>query len=176
MMRKWGLVLGCIFILQLLQLVFLFQERTSTQKGLVHPSKSDLMAVNPAREALEKEPAITGSNLTVRLLSTSPSREAEDFEVTAYSRRSEEGTADGITFLGLPVDVGIAAADPNVIPLGSVIWVEGYGYAFVADIGGKIKGKRVDVFIPNVSEALRFGRAMRKIKIIALPVYSPADQ
>jgi 3D (Asp-Asp-Asp) domain-containing protein len=94
---------------------------------------------------------------------------ADNFIVTAYSKSRSEGTDDGITATGLPADVGIAAVDPRVIPLGSIIWVEGYGYAIAADTGGKIKGKRVDVFFRSTRQALKFGRAKRKVKIIARP-------
>src|SRR5690606_7527698 len=48
----------------------------------------------------------------------------------------------GITYSGLKVRPGIVAVDPKVIPLGTYLYVEGYGEALAADIGGAIKGNR----------------------------------
>ncbi len=58
------------------------------------------------------------------------------------------------------------AVDPKVIPLGTKVWVEGYGYAVAGDTGGAIKGNKIDVFIPTQSQALKWGRKNVKIKII----------
>ncbi len=51
-----------------------------------------------------------------------------------------------VTFSGLRVRYGIVATDPEVIPLGTWLYVSGYGYALAADIGGLIKGNRIDCF------------------------------
>ncbi|EMF45954.1 Cell wall-binding protein [Planococcus halocryophilus Or1] len=56
--------------------------------------------------------------------------------------------------------------DPRVIPLGSKVHVEGYGYAVAGDTGSAIKGNKIDVFIPTQSNALRWGRKNVKIKIL----------
>ena len=45
------------------------------------------------------------------------------------------------------------AVDPNVIPLGSKVYVEGYGEAIAADTGGAIKGNKIDVHVPSKSQA-----------------------
>ena len=92
--------------------------------------------------------------------------EERTFVVTAYSQRPEEGTEDGITFTELPVDYGIVAVDPRVIPLGSVLWIEGYGYALAADIGGAIRGNRLDVFFPDTQKALEFGRRECRVRLV----------
>src|SRR5690606_6605064 len=92
--------------------------------------------------------------------------EERTFIVTAYSQRPEEGTGDGIKYTELPVDYGIVAVDPRVIPLGSVLWIEGYGYALAADIGGAIKGNRLDVFFPDTQKALEFGRRECRVRLV----------
>ncbi len=51
-----------------------------------------------------------------------------------------------VTYSGLRVRYGIVATDPKVIPLGTWLYVSGYGYALAADIGGAIKGNRIDCF------------------------------
>ena len=56
-------------------------------------------------------------------------------------------TATGFNLRANP-DAKVIAVDPSVIPLGSKVYVEGYGYAIAADTGGSVKGKRIDVFFP----------------------------
>ncbi|MCF6139209.1 hypothetical protein L2716_15850 [Alkalihalobacillus berkeleyi] len=63
-------------------------------------------------------------------------------------------------------DAKVIAVDPSVIPLGSIVHVEGYGYAIAADIGGGVNGKAIDVFIADRDEALQWGRKDVKIKIV----------
>ena len=65
-----------------------------------------------------------------------------------------------------PVGRGAIAVDPNVIPLGSKLYVEGYGYGLAIDTGGLIKGKRIDLFFPTREEALKWGKRKVEVKII----------
>ncbi|MDN7246691.1 LysM peptidoglycan-binding domain-containing protein [Planococcus shenhongbingii] len=60
----------------------------------------------------------------------------------------------------------VIAVDPTVIPLGSKVWVEGYGTAIAGDTGGAIKGNKIDVFIPSQGAALDWGRKTVNIKIL----------
>ncbi|WP_081328686.1 3D domain-containing protein [Neomoorella thermoacetica] len=77
---------------------------------------------------------------------------------TAYTASSEEGTADGRTATGIKVRRGVVAVDPKVIPLGTKLYIEGYGEAIAADTGGAIKGNKIDLFMDSKQEALRWGR------------------
>ena len=63
----------------------------------------------------------------------------------------------GRTATGIPVGWGVAAVDPRVIPLGTHIWVPGYGEAVAADVGGAIIGTRVDLWFPTVAQARAWG-------------------
>jgi len=60
----------------------------------------------------------------------------------------------------------IIAVDPKVIPLGSKVWVEGYGYAVAGDTGGSIKGNTIDVLMPTVKQANNWGRKKVRIKVL----------
>jgi 3D (Asp-Asp-Asp) domain-containing protein len=64
----------------------------------------------------------------------------------------------GITASGRHVQPGIVSVDPSVIPLGTNLYVEGYGFALAADVGGAIKGNKIDLFHYELEDALRFGR------------------
>ncbi|HEX7066132.1 MAG TPA: peptidoglycan-binding protein [Bacillales bacterium] len=88
----------------------------------------------------------------------------ESTAYTAYCAGCSGITATGINLIENP-DAKVIAVDPDVIPLGSTVWVEGYGYAVAGDTGGAIDGKRIDVFIPSHSKAMHWGRRTVKIKV-----------
>ena len=61
----------------------------------------------------------------------------------------------------------VVAVDPSVIPLGTKVWVEGYGEAIAADTGGSIKGNRIDVLVPSESYARsKWGKRTVQVKIL----------
>ncbi|WP_201714966.1 3D domain-containing protein [Rossellomorea arthrocnemi] len=89
-------------------------------------------------------------------------------EATAYTADCEGcsgTTATGMNLKENP-DAKVIAVDPDVIPLGSKVYVEGYGYATAEDTGGAIQGNRIDVFIPSKDQAVDFGRKTVNVKIL----------
>lgn len=88
----------------------------------------------------------------------------EMMEASAYL--PTDGSAAGITATGVPARQGIVAVDPAVIPLGTRVYVQGYGIALAADVGGAINGNRIDLCMENYNEAMRFGR--RSVKVYVL--------
>lgn len=66
--------------------------------------------------------------------------------------------SSGRTSIGLRAGYGVVAVDPRVIPLGSKLYIEGYGFAVAGDTGGAIKGRRIDLGFGSYREAIRFGR------------------
>jgi len=124
------------------------------------------------------EPKISFNNPSIRFrilpsesklsgsLFTSPSMELlgppASFQATAYALR-------GITASGIYVRHGVIAADPRVIPIGSVVQILTPGYSgvyTVQDTGRLIKGKIVDVWLPSTREARFFGRRNIKLHVI----------
>ncbi|WP_307337914.1 peptidoglycan-binding protein [Caldalkalibacillus uzonensis] len=89
-------------------------------------------------------------------------------ESTAYTADCQG--CSGITRMGINLnkykDAKVIAVDPRVIPLGSVVEVEGYGRAIAADTGGAVKGELIDVFIPDEGEARQWGRQKVQVRII----------
>jgi uncharacterized protein YabE (DUF348 family) len=61
---------------------------------------------------------------------------------------------------------GTVAVDPRTIPLGTPLYVEGYGFAVAEDTGGAIKGHKVDVFLDNHNNARKWGRKTVKVQIL----------
>ncbi|MDQ0268451.1 LysM peptidoglycan-binding domain-containing protein [Cytobacillus purgationiresistens] len=89
-------------------------------------------------------------------------------EATAYTASCEgcSGiTATGINLLENP-DMKVISVDPSVIPLGSKVYVEGYGEAIAGDTGGAIKGNKIDIFIPNKEDAINYGRQTVKVTVL----------
>lgn len=84
---------------------------------------------------------------------------------TAYCKGCSGTTAYGIDLRANP-DQKVIAVDPKVIPLGTKVWVEGYGVAIAGDTGGAIKGNKIDVFIPTYEDAMKWGVKKIKIKIL----------
>lgn len=85
-------------------------------------------------------------------------------EATAYLPSDGEG--HGITYSGIPARRGVVAVDPRVIPLGSRVFVPGYGLAIAADTGGDIKGDRIDLCMEEAEAAWNFGRRMVKVYLL----------
>lgn len=87
-------------------------------------------------------------------------------ESTAYSYKeagSSFFTASGTDLRKNPMAV---AVDPNVIPLGTLVNVEGYGVALALDTGGAIKGNIIDVHFDNVAQCRQWGRRQVKVTIL----------
>jgi N-acetylmuramoyl-L-alanine amidase len=84
---------------------------------------------------------------------------------TAYCAGCSGITATGIDLRSNP-NRKVIAVDPHVIPLGSRVYVEGYGEAIAGDTGGAIKGTRVDLFMASQSSALNWGRKTVKLQIL----------
>jgi 3D (Asp-Asp-Asp) domain-containing protein len=64
----------------------------------------------------------------------------------------------GITAIGKPAGHGIVAVDPHIIPLGTHLYIPGYGHALAGDTGGAIRGNRIDLGFNSYSDAMSFGR------------------
>ena len=61
----------------------------------------------------------------------------------------------------------IVSVDPGVIPLGSLLYLDGYGFGVAADTGGAIKGNRIDLLLASHEAALRFGRRKLRVYVLA---------
>jgi 3D (Asp-Asp-Asp) domain-containing protein len=70
------------------------------------------------------------------------------------------------SYTGLPLQRGVVAVDPNVIPMGTKLYVEGYGNAIAADQGGAIKGNRIDLYFDSHQEAMNWGMKTVKVTIL----------
>lgn len=148
-----------------------FQQKDAVQpnpqKGPIGPR--ELLRKAEAEDALTTPKADTSADsatLSGKVEETeAPLVAATNYVATAYSLR-------GKTASGRMVSKGIIAADPRVLPLGSRVRLEVPGYHgeyLVADTGGLIRGRRIDIWIPSSREAMRFGRRTVKLTVLSYP-------
>ena len=85
-------------------------------------------------------------------------------EATAYS--SAQADLSAYTATGTLCRYGVIATDPYFIPLGTKVYIPGYGYAVAEDTGGAIVGNRIDIAFDTLSECYEFGRQWIDLYII----------
>lgn len=123
-----------------------------------------------ASAAKAKDSSTAYSNPKVIQNSDSTSGSGQTFTMratayTAYCTGCSGTTANGTDLRSNP-NLKVIAVDPRVIPLGTKVWVEGYGEAIAADTGGAIKGNKIDVFIPSDGQARNWGVRTVTVKIL----------
>lgn len=112
------------------------------------------------------EVVAVGSRTTLASRGYLSGRKMIIMSATSYSPSPRENGGSSRTATGLKIGHGIVAVDPNFIPLGTKLYIEGYGYAVAGDTGGAIKGNRIDLGHDSTSASNRFGR--RKVKVYIL--------
>lgn len=75
------------------------------------------------------------------------------------------GDGDGLTATGVPVTPGVVAVDPEVIPLGSTVIIDGQAY-LAADTGGAVRGSHVDIAVATHQEALELGTRTAEVWVV----------
>ena len=83
-----------------------------------------------------------------------------NFEATAYCYTGRRTCSGCYPF------PGTVAADNSILPIGTIIHIEGYGYAVVLDSGSVIVGNRIDLYFNTEKEAIQWGRRKVKVKIL----------
>ena len=138
------------------------KEATKTTKA---NAATEATAVT--NKAVEKEkPLVEKANVEIGQPKTQKTITVKATAYTAYCNGCSGVTKKGVNLRKNP-QAKVIAVDPSVIPLGSKVKVEGYGYAVASDTGGAIKGNRIDVFIPDLQKAEKFGvRNQVKVEVI----------
>ncbi|EJW16487.1 hypothetical protein PAV_5c00660 [Paenibacillus alvei DSM 29] len=124
--------------------------------------------------------AVAAAKLTFTAAELAPQKEhvirsmkvvATGYTAGAESTGKEPGHPEyGVTYSGVKVRrdyVSTIAADLSVFPLGSILYIPGYGYGVVSDIGSKIKGKKLDLFFHTTKQVYgQWGKKEVEIKLI----------
>lgn len=130
------------------------QVETPKAKTPMPAKESTEQTPPPPAEATEKPNTAEGKEISMTATA-----------YTAYCEGCSGTTSTGIDLRSNP-NQKVIAVDPKVIPLGSRVWVEGYGEAIAGDVGGAIKGNIIDVFLQDKQEALNWGRKTVTVKIL----------
>lgn len=128
--------------------------------------KREVLSETVLREPVTRLVAVgTAGTVTTRGGEVIRFKKALYMTATGYTAGPESTGkyATGYTYLGMKAGYGVVAVDPRVIPLRSRLYIEGYGFAVAGDIGGAIKGNRIDLCFDTVAEANRWG--VRKVKV-----------
>ena len=136
----------------------LFQFQSQKQESKQNPAEA--VGKAEAENGLPNAAVSTPSGMAEQQKALGP---AAPYVATAYSLR-------GRTASGRMVNRGLIAADPAVLPLGSRVRLEHPGYSgeyLVADTGGAIRGRHIDIWTPSSSEAMRFGRRTVKLTVLS---------
>ncbi|MBO9130916.1 hypothetical protein J7Q84_14580 [Bacillus sp. 165] len=152
------------------------QKQNDTIQNSIQQKEQELQQAK--QQLQEKEQQLQKAQQTATSLSSRGNEPAGGREIyvkaTAYSAHPSEngGTYNGkvLTKTGFNLtdnpNAKVIAVDPSIIPLGSTVWVEGYGYAKALDTGGAIKGNRIDVFITSKEEGRKWGVRTVRVKIL----------
>ncbi|EDO0828621.1 DUF348 domain-containing protein [Listeria monocytogenes] len=141
------------------------EKKRDVIKENVTSNKTDKVVVRGTKEKVLATQVSNSSSSASSSSSSAPSSGGKTYrmESTAYS-------GGGITAYGINLSANpglkVIAVDPRVIPLGSKVWVEGYGEAIAGDTGGVIKGNIVDVYFPKESQCYSWGRRMVTVKVL----------
>lgn len=145
-------------------------KRSLVSEERVKESKDKIVAVGTkvtAAPAPEGKASSAGSQAST---AAAPASEGKEIYMNATAYTADCSGCSGVTSTGIDLranpDAKVIAVDPSVIPLGSKVWVEGYGYAVAGDTGGAIKGNRIDVHVQSKGQASSFGRKQVKVRII----------
>jgi len=126
------------------------------------PQKSDASRAKAPGDAVSTRAGnVTGDvSPTEAFISSEPST---TYTATAYSLR-------GRTASGQMVSRGLIAADRRVLPIGTRVRLQAGSYSgeyLVADTGGAVRGRKIDIWMPSTSEAMRFGRRPVKLTVLS---------
>ncbi|MBU8790916.1 ubiquitin-like domain-containing protein [Oceanobacillus caeni] len=117
-----------------------------------------------------KEPAQVVSETSTSSSSNNNASSDKTITMTASAFTASCNGCSGYTTTGINLKDNpnnkVIAVDPNVIPLGTKVWVEGYGEAIAGDTGGNINGNRIDVHVPDKSKAYSWGVRDVQVKIL----------
>lgn len=128
-------------------------------------------------EKVTKEPTTKVVAVGTKVVTASVSRSnaaapagGKEFYVTATAYTPYCNGCSGISAAGVNLrsnpDLKLIAVDPSIIPLGTKVWVEGYGYAIAGDTGGAIKGNKIDILMQTKQQAYSWGRKKVRIKVL----------
>ena len=168
-MKKLSIILGSAFGVLLVFSVISYAQKYMPQDPKSAVKQEPVLEVAGQIPEDETTPAEAPKTAPVAKLVDVIEKPTETYSATAYSLR-------GRTASGQYVSRGLIAADPRVLPLGTRVRLDAgpwSGEYLVADTGGVIKGRKIDIWTPSTREALQFGRRNVKLTVLSVPIKRP---
>lgn len=140
------------------------------KSDIIRPNQV-LKVTNPKAKKSVKKPAKPKAPVKK---AAAPKATAKQASYKTMTVKATAYTADckgcsGITATGINLkknrNAKVISVDPKVIPLGSKVYVEGYGYAVAGDVGGAMRGNKIDLHMPTKQKALSWGVRTVKIRV-----------
>lgn len=137
------------------------------KKDLIKPNQVLKVSKPTVKKATKAKAATNKKQTTAKKASKNPAYKTMTVRATAYTAGCKG--CSGITATGINLkknpNAKVISVDPKQIPLGSKVWVEGYGEAIAGDTGGAMKGNKIDLHMPTKKKALNWGVRTVKIKV-----------
>ena len=131
---------------------------------------NDLNIHNKNIEEKKVDDALSTTNSDNIKIESNPTNNYKE----VYTMMSTAYAGDTITYMGTtpvrdPDGISTIAVDPSIIPLGSKVYIPGYGLAIASDTGGLINGNRIDLFLNSEDECINWGVQTVSLYLIAYP-------
>ena len=131
---------------------------------------NDLNIHNKNIEEKKVDDALSTTNSDNIKIESNPTNNYKE----VYTMMSTAYAGDTITYMGTtpvrdPAGISTIAVDPSIIPLGSKVYIPGYGLAIASDTGGLINGNRIDLFLNSEDECINWGVQTVSLYLIAYP-------
>nr|WP_289038945.1 LysM peptidoglycan-binding and 3D domain-containing protein [uncultured Allobacillus sp.] len=153
--------------------------QSSNNKAAASESSNKQEQTTKKKQTTEKQDKVKATNTTNQTTSSNQSsnqsqqssqKEGRTLTVEATAYTADCAGCSGVTATGIDLNnnpnMKVIAVDPNVIPLGSRVHVEGYGEAIAGDTGGAINGNIIDLHVPTKAEAYQWGRRTVEVTIL----------
>ena len=161
-----------VVLIALMGCAYTFGKRLRTAEAFASPVASDTASDTDVDQAVDGDagsstnPSKPASAETAEALlgDTVPASDADllEFNATAYCLA-------GFTAAGIAAHRGTIAADPRILPLGSIVHIRAGEYSgtyLVLDTGARIKGRKIDIYMPDRREAITFGCRPVRLKVL----------
>ena len=133
----------------------------------IYNKKVEEKQVNEKSDNMKAEADTTAETVAETQESSNSYKATYTMEATAYT--GDTTTATGVTPVRNSNGLSTIAVDPSIIPLGSKVYIPGYGEAIAAGTGGAIKGHRIDLFLNSENECNEWGRQNVTLYVLAYP-------
>ncbi|MBC1227786.1 LysM peptidoglycan-binding and 3D domain-containing protein [Listeria booriae] len=172
-LKKWNELSSDLIIAGNTLKIISDSQETMAPKQEVKESKSSNSSVQEQQPTQKQQPQQKSNSNQQSSQSQSSSKSssksvAKEITVTATAYSKAEPGMGHITASGIDLNDNprVIAVDPSVIPLGTKVYVEGYGEAIAADTGGAIKGNKIDVHMNTVQACYNWGVKTVKVQIL----------